>query len=185
MSTQFLAKLLLYYHRKNDNSGSVILPMSIFVILILIFFMVILPQVTGNAKNAPLHEAQINIDNLNELQQKYFSQHHKFSNTLVKLPNSEYYKYSTIATEKAVYSYALPKQKYSKGNLLTPTEFPYYIGAVFLIPPEGKSKEYKFTTIICEPRKYTYQTPQKPTLKSDGFPACGRNTKQVMLLIER
>lgn len=151
----------------------------------------------GGPKHDFSREPKQYISSINKGQQAYWAENAKFSNSIDKLGmdikiQTRNFKYSTRATENAVFSYGMPRpdaedayKTVSFGLFWWPKrrEFKGYVGSVFLVPAnntnyESTHNDMTTKSILC------FSTASNPTeiaepILQNGHLTCGNGTQPV------
>ena len=135
---------------------------------------------------AILAGAKTNIGAMNRFQQAYFLENYRFDNSIEELElgiktQTENYTYSTKATAKAAFNYAVPRREYiSQGWFgLEKRMFYGFVGGVFVESKKVGEKEEKITVaILCQAKTPSTVPPAEPTYKN-GILACGAGTSFI------
>jgi type IV pilus assembly protein PilA len=130
----------------------------------------------GGHNNARKSEAKQYVGSMNRAQQAKYAENGAFSNSInalglgIKTQTSNY-NYSTIATKKAAFIYAVSRSETK--NL------PSYVGAVFLVPVSPVAKNEKISVaILCQAKSSGNTQPPSPILQND-VPVCAAGSSEV------
>jgi type II secretory pathway pseudopilin PulG len=137
-----------------------------------------LPSFLRQGGKAKQSENKQYVSAMNKAQQAVFIEKSAFATSVNALglgikTETTHFKYSTRATKKAAFNYAVSKQKDLKS----------YVGGVFLVPaknfePNAAKEEITTTSILCEADSPGTIQPAEPTYEN-GKIACGKGTTQV------
>lgn len=135
---------------------------------------------------ARLLEARNFIGALNRSQQAYYLENNSFSNSIEKLEigiktQTQNYTYSTKATSKAVFNYAVPRREYLSQGWFGLEKRPFYgfVGGVFVKSEKvGNKEEITTIAILCIAENQATTPPATPTYKN-GVLSCGAGTNLI------
>jgi type IV pilus assembly protein PilA len=144
-----------------------------------------LSQKSGCANQVRTAEARSSIGAINRAQQAHFLDNNNFSNSIEKLDlgiknQTQNYTYSTKATPKAVFNYAVPRRKDVSQGWFGLGKRPFYgfVGGVFVQPKKVGDKEITTVAILCQATNSSTLPPAEPTYKN-GVLNCGSGTKSI------
>ena len=146
----------------------------IYVPVVMILSAIALPSFLCSSNKANQSEGKQYISAINKGQQAIYAEDGAFSNSFNALglgikTQTTNYKYSTISTKNAAFSYGV-----ARSNNLTS-----YVGAVFLVPvSKAANKEKTTVSILCAANSPGNTQPSAPILKNDN-PVCAAGSSLV------
>ncbi len=154
----------------------------------------ILPSFLSSSNKAKQSEGKQYVGSMNRAQQAYFLEKNSFANDIQKLglgikTETTNYRYSTYATNQAVFSYGITRSDtYQTEYILfiprrVKVQLKSYIGGIFIVPAtqlDAKAAKDEMTTIaiLCETNTPSTIKPPQPTYKN-GVLTCPEGTRDL------
>ncbi|NES84474.1 MAG: prepilin-type N-terminal cleavage/methylation domain-containing protein [Moorea sp. SIO2B7] len=162
-----MGKNMRFKNNKHQENGFTLIELIVVVFIIGVLSAIALPSFL-NQSCTNKAEAQTYLGSMNRGQQAFYLENKVFADSIEKIgigiqTETTNYKYSIEYQEKAVFHYALTKDK--KQNS--------FVGAVFIVPEKNQT-----VTILCKSTSIGQQQIALPKLQ-DGVPICGYDSEKI------
>lgn len=177
-------KPLPHFLQKNPHQGFTALDLLFIIMIMGVIVAIALPSLLSSKTKIVSAEARNTIGAMNRSQQAYFLEKKSFASSIKDLQlgiktQTTNYNYSTRATTKSAYNYAIARREYVSEGLFDRRPVKTYVGAVFIVPdPKNSQDELETVAIACVANSLTTKRPPDPTYQN-GVLACSDRTTSL------